>query len=110
MQVSNIIRSWKDEAYPQNFSASEQAMLPAEPAGEIELTDVELDTVYGSYDDQEDPNTHQHIWQGQRAVNIRNDDGEVMTSTVPRSDSNKATDSGHPAPLSGLMSGLCGIL
>src|SRR5436190_20160225 len=46
--MNNIVRAWKDEAYRQNLSAEEQAMLPANPAGEIELTDTELEAISGA--------------------------------------------------------------
>src|SRR5437879_97214 len=47
-QMNNIVRTWKDAAYRQSLSAEEQAMLPANPAGEIELTDAELGTLFGA--------------------------------------------------------------
>jgi len=46
--MSNIIRAWKDEAYRQGLSTEEQALLPANPAGEIELTEAELDAISGA--------------------------------------------------------------
>ena len=45
--MKNIVRAWKDEAYRQSLSTEEQAMLPANPAGEIELTDIELEAISG---------------------------------------------------------------
>jgi mersacidin/lichenicidin family type 2 lantibiotic len=115
--MNNIVRAWKDEAYPQSLSAWEQAILPAKPAGEIELTDAELDTVYGAYDDQEDPEIIQRIVsQGeQRAVNSLPNSRVVMTSTGSRSDSDKARDSGNPTatgdPIAtgGLLRRICGF-
>jgi len=47
--MNNIVRAWKDEAYRQSLSTEEQATLPTNPAGEIELTDVELESVFGAY-------------------------------------------------------------
>ena len=47
--MSNVIRAWKDEAYRQSLSAEEQALLPANPVGEIELTDADLEAVYGAW-------------------------------------------------------------
>jgi mersacidin/lichenicidin family type 2 lantibiotic len=49
-EMNNIVRAWKDETYRQSLSAQEQAMLPANPAGEIELTDTELEAVYGAHE------------------------------------------------------------
>ncbi len=46
--MSNIVRAWKDESYRQGLSAEEQALLPANPAGEIELTEAELDAISGA--------------------------------------------------------------
>ncbi|SRR6266849_7091469 len=46
--MSNIVRAWKDEAYRQGLSVEEQALLPTNPAGEIELTEAELDAISGA--------------------------------------------------------------
>ena len=43
----DITRAWKDEAYRQSLSSEELAQLPENPAGELELSDAELDTVQG---------------------------------------------------------------
>jgi mersacidin/lichenicidin family type 2 lantibiotic len=47
MSHVDIIRAWKDAEYRLNLSETEQAQLPAHPAGIIELTDTELDAVAG---------------------------------------------------------------
>jgi len=47
MAHPDIIRAWKDEAYRLSLSAAEQALVPDNPAGRIELTDTELDAVAG---------------------------------------------------------------
>jgi len=47
--MSNIVRAWKDETYRQSLSTEEQAMLPANPVGEIELTDAQLEAVFGGH-------------------------------------------------------------
>ena len=44
----DIIRAWKDETYRQQLSGEEQALLPANPAGELQLSDAELQSVYGA--------------------------------------------------------------
>src|SRR5438876_6589870 len=44
---SNIVRAWKDEFYRQSLSDEERAQLPANPVGELELTDTELEAVFG---------------------------------------------------------------
>ena len=46
-KVNQIIRAWKDEAYRRSLKNSEQAQLPANPAGLIELTELELASVAG---------------------------------------------------------------
>mgnify|MGYP001269080300 CR=1 FL=1 len=46
--MNNIVRAWKDEAYRQSLSVEEQAMLPANPAGEIELTEADLEAISGA--------------------------------------------------------------
>jgi len=46
--MSDIVRAWKDETYRQNLSVEEQGVLPANPVGEIDLTDEELEAVYGA--------------------------------------------------------------
>jgi mersacidin/lichenicidin family type 2 lantibiotic len=45
MSKTNIIRAWKDEAYRLTLSAAERALVPANPAGAIELDDAQLDLV-----------------------------------------------------------------
>jgi mersacidin/lichenicidin family type 2 lantibiotic len=47
MSKQNIIRAWKDEAYRRSLSEAERALLPANPAGLIELTDAELGSIDG---------------------------------------------------------------
>lgn len=47
MLRDTIIRAWKDPEYRLNLSAEEQALLPENPAGAIELTDDELDMAVG---------------------------------------------------------------
>jgi mersacidin/lichenicidin family type 2 lantibiotic len=47
----NVIRAWKDVAYRLSLSAAEQALLPDNPAGAIELTETELDGVLGGMPD-----------------------------------------------------------
>ena len=47
MTTKNIIRAWKDAEYRNSLSAREQASLPANPAGGIELAEADLDGVTG---------------------------------------------------------------
>jgi mersacidin/lichenicidin family type 2 lantibiotic len=44
----DIIRAWKDESYRASLSQEEQALLPKNPAGGWELSDAELEAIYGT--------------------------------------------------------------
>ncbi|GHO92772.1 hypothetical protein KSF_028200 [Reticulibacter mediterranei] len=44
----DIIRAWKDEEYRNSLSSEELAMLPANPAGALELSDADLESVHGA--------------------------------------------------------------
>ena len=46
--MSNVIRAWKNEAYRQSLSTEEQVLLPANPAGEVELSELELEAISGA--------------------------------------------------------------
>ena len=50
MSTYDIIRAWKDEEYRDSLSEAERAALPQHPAGQIELSDAELETVAGGID------------------------------------------------------------
>jgi len=43
----DIVRAWKDETYRQSLNNELRDLLPENPAGEIELSDDELASVYG---------------------------------------------------------------
>ena len=47
MSDLDIIRAWKDEVYRTSLSADEQAHLPTNPAGAMELSEDELQGVDG---------------------------------------------------------------
>lgn len=47
MSRKNIIRAWKDPEYRASLSAAERAMLPENPAGLVEMTDAEMDSLDG---------------------------------------------------------------
>ncbi len=69
--MSNAVRALKDEAYRQTLSTEEQAVLPVNPVGEIELTQAELEAIAGAWwgnspayhidDDKVDSQTEQNI-------------------------------------------------
>ena len=44
----DIIRAWKDESYRASLSTEEQALLPENPAGALELGDAELEAIHGA--------------------------------------------------------------
>ena len=79
--MSNLVRAWKDEAYRQSLSPEEQAMLPANPAGEIELTEVELAVlsgVCGGFDQSPHPN----FFDGDQAEAMRSFRGQQLNFTL----------------------------
>jgi mersacidin/lichenicidin family type 2 lantibiotic len=49
MSKANIIRAWKDEAFRLSLNAEQRALVPANPAGAIELEDAQLDQVSGGF-------------------------------------------------------------
>ena len=48
MSKVDIIRAWKDEEYRASLSDAERALLPAHPAGLIELAEDEMKAVMGA--------------------------------------------------------------
>jgi mersacidin/lichenicidin family type 2 lantibiotic len=44
----DLIRAWKDEVYREGLTAQQSALVPANPAGAIELTEEELAGVDGA--------------------------------------------------------------
>lgn len=47
MSHQDIIRAWKDREYRESLSEEEQSQIPENPAGLIELSDTEMETVAG---------------------------------------------------------------
>ncbi len=47
MSKVDIVRAWKDEEYRVGLTEAERALLPAHPAGLIELDDEEMKAVIG---------------------------------------------------------------
>jgi mersacidin/lichenicidin family type 2 lantibiotic len=45
----DVVRAWKDENYRQSLSEEQRRLLPANPAGEAELADADLQAVYGGW-------------------------------------------------------------
>jgi mersacidin/lichenicidin family type 2 lantibiotic len=52
MKMEKIVHSWKDEDYRMSLSSDEQALLPDNPAGLIELSDAELGGMAGGMEDR----------------------------------------------------------
>jgi len=44
----DIVRAWKDETYHQSLSEEQRELLPANPAGEVELSEAELQAAFGA--------------------------------------------------------------
>lgn len=42
MTKLEVIRAWKDEEYRNSLSESDRALLPQDPAGVVELSDLDL--------------------------------------------------------------------
>ena len=41
MSNNDVIRAWKDEEYRLGLSEAERALLPAHPAGAVEISDAD---------------------------------------------------------------------
>jgi len=48
MTIASIIRAWEDPEYRKSLSEEERTKLPANPVGQIELTEDELREVMGA--------------------------------------------------------------
>ena len=68
--MSDIVRAWKDAAYRQSLSAEEQVMLPENPAGGFELTDAELEAVYGAWGEEEGEVQSQDVCSNAKVCNL----------------------------------------
>jgi mersacidin/lichenicidin family type 2 lantibiotic len=47
MSNSDIIRAWKDEDYRKLMGEEQRAMLPDNPAGQIDLSESEMEALAG---------------------------------------------------------------
>ncbi len=47
MKKDKVIKAWKDEKFRESLSAEDQALLPDNPAGFVELTDEDLESITG---------------------------------------------------------------
>ena len=107
--MNTIVRAWKDEAYRQGLSVEEQAMLPANPAGEIELTDAELEAISGgcNFHHREEPTVKVKQDIDQKAIGSFSGSVVVvnatLTCTVTQTASQTAT--ANPATPTGYDTG-----
>ena len=49
MSKVDVVRAWKDEGYRAGLSAAQRQALPANPAGLVDLSDVEQGAVNGGF-------------------------------------------------------------
>ncbi len=54
----DIIRAWKDEEYRNSLTPEQLAQIPANPAGDVELDEAELDDVSGGHSTFHAATTH----------------------------------------------------
>lgn len=47
MSNIDVIRAWKDEKYRNSLSKEQRSLLPANPAGMIDLTESEMEAIAG---------------------------------------------------------------
>lgn len=47
MSKLDVIRAWKDAEYRSSLTEDQRAMLPDSPAGGLDLSDLDLDSVAG---------------------------------------------------------------
>lgn len=80
--MNNVVQAWKNNAYRQSLSVEEQAMLPANPAGEVELTDVELEAVYGACNHHNDHPNKVKLDVDQKAIASFSGGVAIVNSTV----------------------------
>ena len=60
MANNDTIRAWKDEAFRLQLTDAEQAALPENPAGLIELSDDEMELVAGGHGGRTRHHHHHH--------------------------------------------------
>lgn len=51
MSLKYIIEAWRDEEYRETLNSETRALLPENPAGEIELSEANLAEVNGGSED-----------------------------------------------------------
>ena len=73
--MNRLVHTWKDETNCQDSSVEEQVVLPANLAGEIDLTDEELEAVYGAWSGGYQNSTN--------SADSKTSTGNAVTSSTP---------------------------
>ena len=92
MLFDRIIRAWKDPEYRLSLSEEEQALLPENPAGAIELTDDELETAVGGHASSNSSNSSA---RSASSSSRSSSNSARSSSTSARSSSNSARSSSN---------------
>jgi mersacidin/lichenicidin family type 2 lantibiotic len=87
MLLDRIIRAWKDPEYRLNLSEEDQALLPENPAGAIELTDDELDMAVGGHG----PSHH----SSHSSSNSSNRSSHNSSNSSSNNSSNRSSNKSH---------------
>lgn len=57
MKKVDIILAWKNATYRESLTEEQRALIPANPAGMLELTDTDLASISGGVYQSESPGT-----------------------------------------------------
>lgn len=63
----DIVRAWKDHTYRDQLNEEQLSQLPANPAGDLELSEADLASVYGG-DGWEPGGAHAHCGHGRHGA------------------------------------------
>ena len=88
MSIQDILRAWRDHDYWLSLSESERARVPDNPAGLVELMDIELDHVTGPLHEE----THGYLTCQAQAVRAGTPAGAPATRVCPRRSTSAAAD------------------
>src|SRR5438046_7262882 len=97
--MHNVLRSFPTRRSSDLLSTEEQAMLPASPAGEIELTDAQLAAVYGASDrsERKEANDNDEREDQKGAATYDNKIGEWSVAWCTAGDKGELDDKNEPA-------------
>ncbi len=93
MLLDRIIQAWKDPEYRLNLSAEDQALLPENPAGAIELTDDELDMAVGGHGPSSNSSSNSSSRSYRNSSNSSN-----RSSSNSSNSSNRSSNKSHRRP------------